>query len=57
MTRLLREQAGLRLKEAKDCTDRVLEGETVILPISDASQAQWLTNELNNIGAMVGLRN
>ncbi len=56
MTRLLREQAGLRLKEAKDCTDRVLEGETIVLPMSDASQAEKLANELNHIGAIVELR-
>lgn len=57
MTRLLREQAGLRLKEAKDYTDRVLEGEAIILPIPDTSQVQKLASALNGIGAIVKVRN
>lgn len=53
MTRLIREQAEVSLKTAKEHTDSVLEKKTVILSIPDEKQAQKLAYELEQIGAVV----
>lgn len=56
MTRLLKEQAGLRLSEAKSCTDRVLENELVIIQILDADNARKLAEQLEHMGAIVKIK-
>lgn len=51
-TKLLRSHAGLSLKPAKECTDRILSGETVILDLPDSGAAEEFTARSRELGAM-----
>jgi hypothetical protein len=50
-TNLLRDRLGLGLREAKACTDRILDGEFVTLSIADRQVAVRLAEELRALGA------
>ncbi|HLH24310.1 MAG TPA: ribosomal protein L7/L12 [Chloroflexota bacterium] len=50
-TKLLRQKAGLGLKDAKDCTDRLLAGETVRVAVSSLATAEDLAREATALGA------
>jgi ribosomal protein L7/L12 len=49
---LLREKAGLSLKDAKHCVDDLLEGKAISLLVKNAKQAQDLVDEAAKLGAM-----
>jgi hypothetical protein len=53
MTKLLITYVPLRLKAAKVCTDRALEGEHIVLSIGNAKMAEELATKLEAIGAIV----
>ncbi len=51
MTQVIQRYRGLGLREAKSCTDRVLEGGVVDVKVSDASDAEEMVRELWAAGA------
>lgn len=51
MTKAIQRSAALGLADAKSCTDRVLNGETVDVSVSDARVARELAQELQALGA------
>lgn len=53
VTMLLQKHAFLGLRKAKDCTDCLLDNETVILDIEDDATAQELARELREVEAIV----
>ncbi len=53
MTKLIWEYTLLGLSEAKACTDRVLDGQQVILQIEDQQAAKQLIKRLESIGVDV----
>lgn len=50
LTKLLHEQAQLRMSEAKRSTDRALAGDTVILDVEDDACLDRLLHEFDEIG-------
>ena len=52
MTRALQSAADLGLAAAKACTDRVLAGVVVEVPVRDEEAARALTQELQRLGAV-----
>jgi ribosomal protein L7/L12 len=53
MTKTLQKKLALGLKESKQITDAVLDGEIIILEIESEELAEDLANELIKIGAKV----
>ena len=51
MTKAIQRYAALDLGDAKSCTDRVLEGETIDVSVSDVQVARELAQELKALGA------
>lgn len=51
MTTTIRSRTGLDLAAAKNCTDSVLEGKTVIVAVQTIRDAQKLVAELVSLGA------
>ncbi len=51
MTKLIREYTDFGLKASKDCTDRVLDGETVTIAVESVDHAMQLAARLQHIGA------
>ncbi len=51
MTQVIRELGGLGLREAKSCTDRVLDGGVVDIKVSNTSDAEEMVRELWAAGA------
>ncbi len=51
-TKLLRSYAGLSLKPAKDYTDRVLSGETVVVELPTPEAAEEFARESRDLGAI-----
>jgi len=51
ITQAIMRESGLGLRESKSCADRVLEGECVVVPVSDAHRARGLARELESLGA------
>lgn len=56
LTKLLRAQVGLPLLEAKDCVDRCLNGEIVIIEVVDAIEAKRIAREITQLNALVELQ-
>jgi ribosomal protein L7/L12 len=56
MTTTIREHTELGLAESKRVTDRVLDGESVVLPSCSAAAADALAAELARLGAVVEVR-
>jgi len=54
MTKLIRQYTSLGLKDAKRCTDRVLDGEQVVLAVDSDQQAMQFVEQLSAIGAVAG---
>ena len=52
-TRVIHTHTELGLAEAKSCTDRLLEGETVHLPAQEAEEAEQLATDLRALGVLV----
>lgn len=52
LTRLLQSSVRLDLITAKSYTDRILEGETVVLELPDFAQATALAEALEALGAV-----
>lgn len=52
MTKLIREYTDLGLKVSKNCTDRVLDGETVTVAVETDDHATQLAVRLQQIGAV-----
>ena len=55
MTKAIQRSAALGLADAKSCTDRVLNGETVDVSVRDAKAARELAQELQALGADAGV--
>ncbi len=53
MTTTIRDALGLGLAEAKQCTNRVLDGEVVVLDLPDREAAIALADALHELGADV----
>ena len=53
MTRVLREQLLLGLREAKECVDNVLDGRVVSFSLDDLAEAEALAKALEEVGAIV----
>ena len=52
LNRLLRQHAGLKLHEAKQAVDELLEGQTVTVECSDPASASSLCRAARAIGAV-----
>ena len=52
MTHAIRRSSALGLADAKSCTDRVLDGETVDVSVSEVAVARELAEELQALGAV-----
>lgn len=50
LTNLQRQMLGIRLKEAKDNTDALLDGKQITLEIEDQMTAEKFANEIEKIG-------
>lgn len=55
MTKILQAKLSLPLDNAKYCTDKVLDGETVSFEIDDLAAAKELADAFDRIGAIVEL--
>ena len=55
LTKLLVARAGLGLKDAKDCVDRCVDGETVLIGMPSVAAAEELAREASALGAVAGL--
>ena len=53
LTKLLRAEAGLSLKAAKESVDRCLEGERVSIPMPTDEAAERLAQQASDLGAVV----
>ena len=53
MTKTLQAKLSLGLREAKQCTDNVLDGKIVSFEIDDLAAAKELADALENIGVIV----
>ena len=51
LTKTIRVRLGFGIAEAKIYTDRVLEGEEVVLEVHDAASAKVFAHELDALGA------
>jgi ribosomal protein L7/L12 len=56
LTKLFQQKAGLRLKEAKQRTDALLDGETFIIETESFEQAEELIKEATAIGAVCEIK-
>jgi len=56
MTKLLRAGLSLSLPDAKNCTDDVLDGKAVAFNVEDIEAAEALAGALENLGAVVEIR-
>lgn len=54
---LLQERAGLSLTSAKECVDRLLKHETVIITMTSSEEAIELARKLRNIGVICDVEN
>jgi ribosomal protein L7/L12 len=57
MTKLLQKRLGINLAQAKDITDDVLYGKTIVLNINTDEDAKNLAAELYELGAIVKIEN
>lgn len=55
LTKTLQAKLSLGLREAKQCTDDVLDGKTVSFELDDLTAAKELADALDKIGAVVEL--
>jgi ribosomal protein L7/L12 len=53
LSKLIRDRSGLRLSEAKACTDRCLDGEIVSIDLASADEAEQFAQEAARLGAIV----
>jgi len=49
---LLQAKAGLTPKQAKDCVDRLLDGDDVVIDVSTRVNAEDLIKEASSLGAI-----
>ena len=49
---LLKERTSLTLAPAKDCVDRLLDGETVCIEVVSIDEARQLAKEISSLGAI-----
>jgi ribosomal protein L7/L12 len=52
LTKLLQDRAGFSLASAKECVDRVLDGETVSIAQANLEEAITLAREITKLGAV-----
>lgn len=52
MTKCIRHHSRMSLANAKECTDAVLDGQTMIVVLPNLSEAISLAEELNKLGAI-----
>ena len=55
LTRILQQRAGLSLAVAKECVDRCLAGERVLVEVPTSEAAEALVSEASGVGAIAEL--
>jgi len=56
LAKLLQEEAGLSLTSAKQCVDRLLEGQSITVETT-AEQARQLARKIDDLGAICEVNN
>lgn len=54
---LLQEEAGLSLTSAKQCVDRLLEGQSISVSVTTVEQARQLARQIDDLGAVCEVNN